>query len=476
MPPTPAAAPYPTGFKQGSIQPDLPGVKANTPIADYLKEILDSEKKDLAGNNASYIPMLKNADPNHLAVCMATIDGFIYSAGDADVEFSIQSISKAFVYALILEQHGKKWVLDRIGDEPSGEPFNQLALDDKGRPKNPLINVGAITAHSYVGDPRLSLDERFEIVRKGLSDFAGRDLKPNMEEYESELKTAFRNRALANICRSTGAIEADPDDVVAGYTRQCSIYVTARDLVVMAATLANEGVQPVTKKRIVSREVVRQVLSVMLTCGMYDESGDWVADIGMPAKSGVGGGILAVAPGQLAISTFSPRLDEHGNSLRGVRICTKISKDNELHIMDAPQPAKSILRRDYLLRSPDNKVAAAFALQGGITFTTVEAVMRRMAERTALGWKHPRVGEVHVSVVILDLRTVSEVKFEARKLMREMLTRLHNAGMTIIVVDPDDVLETKSKKAGAAVDSVIDNLKAFHDWKRIDSPDAPDAQ
>ncbi len=400
----------------------------HSPVPDYLTEILEACSDD-AGALADYIPELASADPDRLAVCLSTVDGTLYGAGDSGTEFSIQSISKPFVYALALAERGLDDVLASIGVEPSGEAFNELSLErESRRPRNPMINAGALTAHALIGDPADDVDTRVERVRRLMSDFAGRDLHVDRGIYESEMSQAYRNLAIANMLRSYGVISQDPREVVRGYTQQCAVSVTTADLATMAATLAAGGVQPATGRQVVPVEVARQVLSVMMSCGMYDAAGDWMTTVGFPAKSGVSGGILGVMPGQLGMATFSPRLDSHGNSTRGVRLCTRMSADMGLHIMQAPEPARSTVRRDRTLRGPDGSLARVVSLQGSMQFSGAERVLRTVTD----GRSAP--------LFVLDLRRVSSVDDVARRMLAEMLRRLQLDGAEVALLDPDTLL------------------------------------
>ena len=227
-----------------------------TPVPDYLLEIRDACSVGDDGELADYIPELASVDPNRFAVAICTMDGVVYTAGDAGARFTIQSMSKPFIYALALRDRGIKAVLEKVGVEPSGDAFNEISLESEtGRPENPMINIGAITTHTLVGDPDADEIERDRVVAEGLSAFAGRDLEVDITVFDSELRTAFRNRAMANLLRAGGIIEGDPDEAVRGYTRQCAYNVTVRDLAVMAVTLANGGINPVTRERVVSAEV-----------------------------------------------------------------------------------------------------------------------------------------------------------------------------------------------------------------------------
>jgi glutaminase len=278
-----------------------------SPLPRYLEHVLADCKED-SGETAQYIPELAAANPDHFGVALCTIDGDMYAAGDADIEFAIESISKAFAYAIALTDRGFDGVAKKVGVEPSGDAFNKLSVNSKtGLPDNPLINAGAITTHTLVNGktPR----ERYDRVAEIMSKCAGRKLRVMEDVYSSEMKTADRNRALAYMLHMTGIIEDDPMAAVEYYTRQCSLAVTAKDLAAMVATLANRGIQPVTKEVIFTPEVCVRVQSVMLTCGMYDYAGDWVTAVGIPSKSGVGGGIIGTVPGQGKFMRFTDETD-----------------------------------------------------------------------------------------------------------------------------------------------------------------------
>ena len=225
-----------------------------------------------------------------------------------------------------------------------------------------------------------------ERVISGLSAFAGRRLSVNERVYESELEHAHRNYAIAHMLRGHGILTGDPTVAVQGYTRQCSLMVTVKDLALMAATLANYGVHPVTGEQVVPKTVVRQVLSVMFTCGMYNAAGDWATQVGVPAKSGVGGGIIGAVPGQLGVATFSPRLDGHGNSVRGVELFEQFSDDMGMHVMNVPTVARSALRANYQIGSGDESMRL-IQLQGRIRFAGVERVIREIVEAPMEGSK-----------------------------------------------------------------------------------------
>lgn len=291
------------------------------PAAKDFQRLVDAayaNYKDLKdGKNADYIPILTETPSDLFGVVIVTRDGKVYSAGDVDYEFSIQSVSKPFTAALVMSQQGPAMVREKIGVEPTGLPFNSkmaLELYPKARSVNPLVNAGAIAAVSLV--QASSEKDRWNQVLQNISDFAGRPLTVLEKVYESEYTTAFGNRAIANLLFNYGRLYSDPEEALRVYTRECSIGVSAKDLGMMGATLANQGVNPVTRKRVMPANHVPELLALMATAGFYDESGAWMYTAGLPAKTGVGGGIVAVVPGRFAIAAFSPRLNEAGNSIR----------------------------------------------------------------------------------------------------------------------------------------------------------------
>ncbi|GAA1524973.1 glutaminase [Microbacterium ginsengiterrae] len=396
-------------------------------VPDYLEGVLADVRQDASGQPAQYIPELAAADPDRLAAVFATVDGRVYGAGDSDAEFTIQSISKPFVYALALADRGFAPVLDKIGVEPSGEAFNQISLErETGRPLNPMINAGAITAHSLAGLDGMGAATRVERVVDGLSAFAGRRLAVDESVCASEMEHAHRNLAIAHMLRSHGILEEDPRDVVDGYVRQCAVLVSTRDLAMMAATLANGGRNPVTGEQVVDARVVRQVLSVMATCGMYDAAGDWATQVGIPAKSGVAGGLIGALPGQIGIATFSPRLDTHGNSVRGVSLFGRFSADMGLHVMEVPPTARGVVRSD---RVEADGLARVLRLQGGIRFAGAERIVRAVVDDPPV---EPRV--------VLDLTMVHSLDDVARRMLVELVRRLRLDGHEVELVDPESLL------------------------------------
>jgi glutaminase len=285
-----------------------------------------------AGSVADYIPVLAQVDPALFGVCVVEVDGAVHVAGDVDHAFSIQSISKAFVYALVCDALGHELVLERVGVDNTGLAFNSVMAIElhNGHPKNPMVNAGALATTALV--PGVTPVAKWAFVQDGLSRFAGRRLDLDVTTYESETATNQRNRAIARLLESYGRIEEDPLAIVDVYTKQCSLLVTARDLAVMGATLADGGVNPVSGERVVAASVCRDTLAVLAATGLYEHSGEWLFEIGVPGKSGVSGGIVTVAPGKAGIATFSPPLDAAGNSVRGQRATAFLSRSLGLNV------------------------------------------------------------------------------------------------------------------------------------------------
>ena len=277
-------------------------------------------------------PKIAESEHKRFAICLATTDGEIFCIGDHDRPFTLQSISKVFVYGMALEAHGRDNVLKRVGVEPSGDAFNSIVFDERNnRPYNPMVNAGALATTDLVEgeDPAEDLEHILGVLRRYAGD---ENLKVDEGVFALEMGSADRNRATSYLMRSYGMISHAVEENLALYLRQCSVCVTSRDLAVMAATLANGGVNPVTKEQALASRYVRDVLSVLHTCGMYDFAGQWAYEVGIPAKSGVSGGILAVVPGKLGMGVFSPGLDAYGNSVRGIKVCEEISEHLGLHI------------------------------------------------------------------------------------------------------------------------------------------------
>jgi glutaminase len=386
------------------------------PVQSYLEDLQARLAEDDSGVVADYIPELALADPSSFGIALATVDAAIYEAGDTRLPFTIQSISKPLTFAMALESRGEI-VRERVGVEPTGEAFNAIDLD----PLNPLVNAGAILTRSLLGpDPDPSPLQAYGA-------FAGRELSIDDRVRRSESRTAHRNRAIAHLLRGAERLDGDPDEVVESYIAQCSVLVDCRDLAVIAATLAGGGRNPVTGERVASPDTVRDVLSVMATAGMYDAAGDWLYDVGLPAKSGVAGGVIAVLPGRLGIGVFSPPLDDRGNSVRGVRVCEELSRSLDLHIFDQAPRGPSPIRRTFTLaemtskRQRDPIVAAqiqregararAFELQGDLGFAEAEQVTRAVIDAPA-------------ELVVLDLRRVRHLHAAAIALLAGLDERI----------------------------------------------------
>lgn len=308
-------------------------------VEEIVRDAHSRYRGERGGTVADYIPVLAEVDPELFGLAVIEVGGGLHDAGDALHPFSIQSISKMFVYALAIQEHGHERVRDIVGVNNTGLAFNSVVaveLND-GHPMNPMVNAGAIATTALM--PGATAVEQWERVREGLSAFAGRPLSLDGVVYASEAQTNDRNRALGRLLRSYGRLSGDPDEVVYVYTRQCALSVTAHDLAVMGATLADGGVNPVTGERVVSEEVCRDTLAVVASTGLYERSGDWLFEIGLPAKSGVAGGIVAVAPGKGAVAGFSPRLDEAGNSIRSQMAIGYLSRVLGLNLF-ASAPAR----------------------------------------------------------------------------------------------------------------------------------------
>lgn len=389
------------------------------PVQEFLQEVLEFVRYSDDGERADYIPQLREADPDRLALAMCTSEGHSYAVGDAEVEFSIQSISKPFVYALALERLGFEEVHRAVGVEPSGEAFNELSLDqDEKRPVNPMINAGAITAHQLI-DPKSSVDERIETIRVHLSRLAGRDLTLDQDIARSEMDSADRNLALAHMLRTYGIISIDAHEAVRSYVGQCSVLVTVTDLAAMAATLANGGVQPLTGERVLRADSCRATQAVMASSGMYDGAGRWMTLVGIPAKSGVAGGLIGTMPGQLGLASFSPRLDKQGNSVRGVQMFEILSETMGLHLMSSDYYTAPGVRS---IRGDDEGYVVE--LQGLINFPSAELIVHELIQLDG-----PRI--------LLDISHVSGFNRAGRRLVMEGVRRLQDEGIEFAIHDPD---------------------------------------
>jgi len=388
------------------------------------------------GEVASYIPELTKADPNWLGICLVTMDGVAYAVGDSEQLFTIQSISKPFIYATALADRGRDFVAKRVGVEPSGDAFNSISLNPQtGAPLNPMINAGAIASTSLVdGD---TPEAQWQRIESSMAAFMGREISIDESVYRSESETGFRNRAIAWMLKNFGITEGDPMESLENYFRQCSILVNCRDLAYMAATLANGGVHPLTGQRALPAEHVERVLSVMATCGMYDYAGSWLYEVGIPAKSGVGGGIIAALPGRFGIGVFSPRLDEKGNSVRGIEACKQLSKDFSLHVFTRAGDPKMALGRVYTgadapsRRQPGAEMRAYLnehahrikylCLHGLLAVDGMEYVIRRMRDMAP---------ESHS--FILDMNLVTGISESAARLLNQARLGFAEDGIAVV--------------------------------------------
>jgi glutaminase len=387
------------------------------------------------GAVADYIPELGKADPDHFGISLATLDGHVYEVGDTQIPFTIQSMSKPFVFALALDTLGAARVESAIGVEPSGDPFNSIRLNVENHPFNPMVNAGAIACSGLIHEAKG--DDAFEYIRQALGRFAGRELGVDEAVYASESATGDRNRAIGYLLRNANVIKDRVDAVLEVYFRQCAVLVTARDIAVMAATLANRGVNPVTREQVMTPYAISRSLSVMTSSGMYDYAGEWIYRVGIPAKSGVGGGILAALPARLGLGSYSPRLDSHGNSVRGIKVCEALSSHYDLHMLNRSDDARNSIIADYNIgksasrrsrRPHEQRILAAhhqdvrvMELMGTLTFSKVDYISRQLAAR-------PRP-----QFIIFDLRRVAAITRAAARLLAEGFRELAAFSVTVIL-------------------------------------------
>jgi len=428
---------------------------ALAPVEDYLTELHDRVSALTGGKPADYIPELGKVEPSLFGIAIATTDGEVYGVGDTQHPFTIQSVSKPFMYGYALNRYGREAVLKHVGVEPTGEAFNSIVLDEvANRPFNPMVNAGAIAVAELMDGA--SQEQRTANMLALFGDLAGRPLGIDEAVFRSEEATGHRNRAIAYMMLNTGMIKRDPNDVLDLYFRQCSVNVTTRDLAIMAATLANDGTNPITGKKVFQAEYVRDVLSVMNSCGMYDYAGEWAYEVGMPAKSGVSGCIIAVIPGQIGIGVFAPPIDSHGNSLRGIRVCQEISKEFELHASNNRTNVRSVIRREYRgdlvhsnrLRTPyerqvlarqGDKVAVLEA-QGALFFGSTEQLLRRIAQLAA-----------ETRYVVVDFKRVHLADASAHKLIARAARSIADSGAELVFasIADDGPLGTLARELGA---------------------------
>ncbi|WP_078113056.1 glutaminase A [Gordonia sp. IITR100] len=393
-----------------------------SPIDDYLERVLSECRDDDGGEVATGNRELEQADPSSFGIALATIDGTVHTAGDADHEFSIQSIGKVPAYALALRDRGLDAVLERVDTEPSCDAFNEISLEaETGRPRNALINAGAVAVHGMINgaDPNERVDRVIDLV----STLAGREVSVDKEVHRAEVASDDHNTALAYLLRSAGKLDCEPDEVVDGYAAQCSIGVSCRDLAVMGSVLANGGLSTSSDERLLDSWISRHLLSVMATCGMYDGSGSWMANVGIPAKSGVSGAILGVLPGQVGLAVWSPRLDRQGNSVRGVAVFERLSRDMELHMMQVAPTGRPALRA-----VTERDGTTVVELQGDVRFAGAEIIASRACEGFG------------TDAVVLDLTHVRVMDDAARRLIGEVARRLGD-DYDVRIEDPNELMD-----------------------------------
>jgi glutaminase len=418
-----------------------PGPPADSPVLSFLRRVHDRHRLDDTGTVATYIPELASVDPASFGIVVATVDGAVYEIGDTRIPFTIQSMAKPLTYAAILDRLGPEAVRRRIGVEPTGDAFNAISLGaGTGMPLNPMVNAGAITAVGLMPDPVPGAavpgaGTRLDALVAALGRFAGRRLDLDDSVYASERDTGHRNRAIAHLLRGTGAITDDPDAVVDAYFKVCAVSVTARDLALIAATLANGGRHPITGEQAAADATVRDTLSVMATCGMYDGAGEWMYEVGLPAKSGVSGGIFAVLPGQLGIGVWSPRLDSRGNSVRGVGVCRDLARELDLHLVRGARPPSAVRTRASVAALPSKRARGAhererisvdgdrslvIELQGSLGFVAVETLAREAL---------PADGAA--DAVVVDLRRVQRIDPSVAGLLADLVAALGARGAAV---------------------------------------------
>ncbi len=422
------------------------------PLQRFLTACHTDFGADHNGEVASYIPELSKADPDHFGISLASLDGHVYEVGDTRVPFTIQSISKAFVFALALDTLGAEKVESTIGVEPSGDPFNSIRLNAENHPFNPMVNAGAIACSGLIREAKG--EAAFDYIRQALGRFAGRELDVDEAVFASESATGDRNRAIGYLLRTSSVIREDVRAVLNVYFRQCSVLVTARDIAIMAATLANRGLNPVTREQVMTPYAISRTLSVMTSSGMYDYAGEWIYRVGIPAKSGVGGGILAALPARLGLGSYSPRLDGHGNSVRGIKVCEALSSHYNLHMLNRSDDARNSIIADYnigksasrrsrrpherKLLSEHHRAVRVMELVGTLSFSNVDYLSRQIAAK-------PRP-----QFIIFDLRRVTSLTPAGTQLLAETLRELGFFRVTVIFAgirrsSPDwDIITTRT--------------------------------
>ena len=453
-------------------QQEATGIRAQradlSPILASLREIHAKYQENFCGKVATYIPELAKADPSLFGIALVTADGQVYEVGNANHLFTMQSISKPFVYGLALEDHGVDYVLSKVGVEPTGEAFNSIVFDERrNRPFNPMVNAGAIATTALIKGK--GHDQRLARLLRMFSDLAGRDLEIDHAVYVSERTTGHRNRAIGYLELNFGMIDEPIDEHLDLYFEQCSILVSARDLAVMAATLANNGVNPLTGKRALEEQHVKNVLSVMHGCGMYDYAGEWSYRVGLPAKSGVGGGIIAVLPGQFGIGTYSAPLDEQGNSCRGIQVCEELSERFNLHMFKTRFTTSVVVRRSYRATTVRSKrrrsisqesvlaqkgsMICVYELQGNLFFSTVEQVLRQIT------------GELDsFSFLIVDLKRVLQIDQSAAGLLAQMRDALKLRDKTLLLAHLPESCAAIGRRSDWQLESLFCDIDSALEW------------
>ncbi|WP_306120215.1 MULTISPECIES: glutaminase A [unclassified Roseitalea] len=440
-----------------------------SPFTAYLRELHATLRSNTDGAIPDYIPELAKAAPDAFGISFATVDGHVYSVGDATEPFTIQSVSKPFMYGDALYRLGADRVYEQVGVAPTGEAFNAIVLDDvHNRPFNPMVNAGAIAISELVAGADHA--ERLASMRAVFDRFAGRRLGMDEAVYRSESATGHRNRAIAYLMLNTGMIGRDPEQVLDLYFQQCSVTVTCRDLAVMGATLANYGINPCTGEKVLEPDNVRDVLTLMMSCGMYDYAGEWSYEVGLPAKSGVSGGILAILPGQLSVAIWSPPLDSIGNSVRGIAACKAISADFGLHMFMNAADVAQVIRRECrgdqvhslrtrspadreILRQEGHRIGL-FELQGALFFASAERLIRRV---------QAVAGEIEY--VLFDFKRVHLVDEAATRFLVELIGSLKARSITVAFA------ELGGPNADRHVLDAVAGLAAVRDVELYDSAD-----
>ena len=420
-------------------------------IRQALFDLHETHRHNFEGRIADYIPELTRANPDWFGIAITTVDGRQYFIGDSEIEFTIQSVSKPFTYGLAIDEKGLDLVRRKIDVEPSGEAFNSISLNPvTGQPRNPMINAGAIAATGMVG--KGTADERFRHIRERFGAFAGRPLDMDESVYRSESRTGFRNRAIANLLRNFEIVEGEVDPILETYFMQCALLVDCRALSVMGATLANGGINPITNERILSRVTVEKVTSVMSTCGMYDYSGNWAFEVGIPAKSGVGGGIIGVLPGQLSIAVFSPLLDENYNSIRGILTFRDLTHRFGLHLLNRPSLTNYVIRRSYTLSDfhssryrpreaekilqREGRRVRIFELQGDLHFSALERLLHAYLQAFEENER-----------MIIDLTRIGSIDEATRAILFRFAGQVFESGKRLALVDPRGIFSLEERRS-----------------------------